>query len=117
MILNFKYNKKNNTISWRFKAQSWSVKISNPKIVKCYEYLDKIFVITLKNKVSTLLVYDAEGKLYDEVVSTDEFFIGGIREGIINPEFIIHSKGQKPKIFIYEPKKKTFKDTGEIVNK
>ncbi len=116
MILNFKYNKAKNIITWRFKAQEQQLKVKNPQIVKCYEYLDRIFVLTVEDKTSVLYVYNPEGEISDKVTSTKEFFISGMRKGIINPEFVVRGKGKEPTIYIYDVKKKQFKDTGEVVS-
>ena len=117
MILNFDYDKSKGVISWRFKAQNQKVKVNNPQIVKCYEYLDRIFVLSIENKTSILYVYSPEGDISDKVVSTKDFFISGMREGIISPEFVIRGKGKQPTIYTYDVKKKTFNDTGEILTK
>lgn len=115
MILNFKYDTAKEKVTWRFKAQNQGITVKNPQIVKCYEYLDRIFVLTLENKVSVLYVYGPEGELIDKIVSTKDFFISGIRGGIIEPEFIVRAKGKEPKIYIYNAKKRKFTDTGEVV--
>ena len=116
MILNFKYDKKNNLITWKFKAQKQQLKLNNPEMVKCYEYLDRIFVVTIENQMSVLYVYSSEGELCDKVTSTKDFFISGMRKGILSPEFIIRGKGKEPTIYTYDVKKKVFTNTGEVLN-
>ena len=117
MILNFNYDEKKGTISWRFKAQDQKVTVKNPKIVKCYEYLDRILVLSIEEetKMSVLYVYNPEGELSDKVVSTKDFFISGIREGIISPELVVRGKGKEPTIYTYDVKKKQFNNTGEVL--
>jgi len=116
MILNFKYDEEKGKINWRFKAQNKQLTVKNPQIVKCYEYLDRIFVLTVEDKVSVLYVYGPEGELADRIVSTKDFFISGIRGGIMDPEFIIRAKGKEPRIYTYNAKKRKFNDTGEIID-
>lgn len=115
MILDFIESKKTGELSWKFKGNIYSQKIEHAKIIKNYEFLEKIFVIAVENKNSVLYVIDAEGKIYDKVVSNKDFFIKGIRGGILQPEFLITRQGYDPTIFIYDAKKKEFINTGEIV--
>lgn len=115
MILDFIISQKTGELSWKFKGETYSINVPDAKIVKNYEFLEKIFVIKAENKTSVLYVYDAEGNLYDKVESSSEFFIKGIRGGILQPEFLITRKDYEPTIFIYDAKKKTFIDTGEII--
>lgn len=116
MILDFTQSKDIGEFSWRFKGTTHSQKIDNAKIVKNYEFLEKIFVIAAEDNTSVLYVIDAEGGIFDRVVSTQEFFIKGIRGGILQPEFLITSKDHEPTIYTYNVKTKGFVDTGEIVN-
>ncbi len=85
MILDYQYTESTGKIQWRFKAQDQEITVKNPQIVKCYEYLDRIFVLSVENKTSVLYVYGPEGDLLDKVVSTKDFFISGIRGGIMDP--------------------------------
>ncbi len=117
VILNFKYNKDDGLLTWRYKAQNQSLKINDPKIVKCYEYLDKIFVLTVEEKTSVLYIYDGETKLDQKIVSTKDFFISGIREGIITPELIVRAKNKPAKIYIYNAKKHKIEETDEVLDK
>ena len=114
MILDFHYNKKTGETDWRFKGEVFKTTITDASIVRNYEFLEKIFVIKIENKFSVLYVYDAKGDLYDKIVSTKDFFIAGMRGGILQPEFLIKRKGMEDEIFIYETKKKKFVDTGEL---
>lgn len=116
MILDFEQSQKIGEFSWRFKGNLYSKKVDGAKIVKNYEFLEKIFVISAENNTSVLYVFDAEGNVYDKIVSTQEFFIKGIRGGILQPEFLITSKDHEPTIYTYNAKTKSFVDTGEIVN-
>lgn len=115
MILDFNNSKKTGELSWKFKGNTYKVKIEDAKIVKNYEFLEKVFVIKVENRTSVLYVYDAEGNLYDKIVSKPGFFIKGMRGGILQPEFLITAKDKEPTIFIYDAKKKTFVNTGEII--
>lgn len=115
MILDFTQSEIGD-FSWRFKGNLYSKKIENARIVRNYEFLEKIFVIAVEDNTSVLYVIDAEGSIYDKVVSTHEFFIKGIRGGILQPEFLITSKDHEPTIYTYNVKSKTFVDTGEIIN-
>lgn len=116
MILDFNYSKKTGNLSWRFKGEAYEIKIDDAKIVRNYEFLEKIFVIKIENNTSVLYVYDAEGKLYDKIISTKDFFVAGVRGGILQPEFLIKRKGYEPEIFIYEVKNKKFSHTGELIS-
>lgn len=115
MILDFNQSKNTGELSWKFKGEVYTKKVENAKIIKNYEFLEKIFVITVEEKNSVLYVYDAEGNLYDKIVSNSNFFIKGIRGGILHPEFLITRKDHEPTIYIYDTKKKSFKNTGEII--
>lgn len=115
MITNFEYSAKDKKISWHFKAQNKVLKLENPQIVKCYEYLDRIFVISLKGKNTVLSVYDSEANLSDEIESKPGFIITGFRSGVINPEVVIRENVNEPSIYIYDVKKKTLKKTDEVV--
>lgn len=115
MILDFHYDKKTGDADWRFKGEIIKTNIDNAQIVRNYEFLEKIFVIKIENKTSVLYIYDAKGNLYDKIISTKDFFIAGIRGGILQPEFLIKRKGKEDKIFIYETKKRKFVDTGEVI--
>lgn len=115
MILDFINSKKTGELSWKFKGNVYSIKVEDAKIIKNYEFLEKIFVIKVEDNTSVLYVYDAEGNLYDKVISNSSFFIKGIRGGILQPEFLITRKDHDPTIFIYDAKKKKFINTGEIL--
>lgn len=115
MILDFIESKKTGEFSWKFKGNLYSRKVENAKIIKNYEFLEKIFVIAVEGKNSILYVFDAEGNIYDKKVSDNKFFIKGIRGGILTPEFLITGKDSEPTIFVYEAKTKKFINTGEIV--
>ena len=115
MILDFNYSKKTGELSWRFKGELYQITVKNAKIIRNYEFLEKIFIIKVEKNTSILYVYDAKGDLYDQVVSTKDFFIAGIRGGILQPEFLIKRKGYPDSIFTYETKKKKFIDTKEII--
>lgn len=117
MIINFKSSIKTGEISWHYKAEDYEIKVKDPKIIKCYEYLEKFFILKIENNVSVLYVYDAEGRVYDKIISNKDFFIAGIREGILDPEFLIKRKGKEPTIFIYKAKQKHFVNTHEIISK
>lgn len=115
MILDFNNSKTTGELSWKFKGNVYSINAKGAKIVRNYEFLEKIFVIKAENNTSVLYVYDAEGNLYDKVVSDSNFFIKGIRGGILLPEFLITRKNFKPTIFTYDSKKRIFNNTGEII--
>lgn len=115
MILDFKYSKKDGEMNWRFKGVNYSVDVSDAKLVKNYEFLEKIFVIKIENNTSVLYVYDAKGDIYDKIISTKTFFIAGMRGGILQPEFLIKRKNKQDCIFTYESKKKKFINTEEYI--
>lgn len=115
MIINFKHTKKNGEIKWRFKGEDRTIKVKNAKIVRNFEYLEKIFIIRIEDNTTVLYIYDAEGQLYDKYVSTKEFFISGIRGGIIEPEIVVKSENNPTYIYIYKAKQKKFENTLEIV--
>lgn len=116
MILDFIESKKTGEMSWKFKGNFYTQKVENAKIIRNYEFLEKIFVIAVENNNSVLYIFDAEANLYDKYVSNNTFFIKGIRGGILQPEFLITSKDHKPTIFIYDAKNKKFIDTGEVID-
>lgn len=115
MILDFIQSKKTGELSWKFKGSVYTQKVENAKIIKNYEFLEKIFVIAVENKNSVLYVFDAEGNIYDKIISNNKFFIKGIRGGILQPEFLITSENHEPTIYTYDAKNKKFINTGEIV--
>lgn len=115
MILDFNYTKKTGELNWRYKGEIYNMKVDDAKIVRNYEFLEKIFVLKIENNTSVLYVYDAEANLYDKVISDKNFFIAGIRGGILQPEFLIKRKGHTPAIFTYEAKRQQFVNTGEKI--
>lgn len=116
MIHNFKINKSKTAISWKYKEETKTVEINNIKIAKAYDFIEKIFVISLDEKLIPMLsIYDCTGELFDTVKSTSDCIICGIRKGVICVEILVKSKTDVPRIYFYDIKKRRLVKTDETV--